>query len=77
MQNYCSSTSVPSRLFLPDGEDYAFFLAPVAHDFRQCLAAKTIPFFPQVVGRDLIFEAAKRMIAVDRSKQALTNVISP
>jgi hypothetical protein len=68
---------VPRRFFSPDGEDYAFFLAPVAQDFRQCLAAKTIPFFPQVVGRDPILEAAKRMIAVNHSKQPLPNVISP
>jgi hypothetical protein len=77
VQNFFSLTPVPSRLFLPDGEDYAFFLAPVADDFRQYLAAKTIPFFPQVVGCDLILEAAKRMIAVDHSKQTPPNLISP
>jgi hypothetical protein len=77
VQNYSSSRPVPRRLFLPDGKDYVFFLAPVAYDFHQCLAAKAIPFFPQVVGRDLILEPAKGLIAVDRSEQLLPNVISP
>jgi hypothetical protein len=40
-----------SRLLLADGDAYAIFLAPLAHDFPECLAAISIPFFPQMVVR--------------------------
>jgi hypothetical protein len=45
------SASGASRLLLADGDAYAIFLAPLAHDFPECLAAISIPFFPQMVVR--------------------------
>ena len=59
-----------SRLLKADGDAYAIFLAPLAHDFRECLAAKSIPFLPQIVVAYCVFEPAKRMSATDRAKSA-------
>src|SRR5580658_4041483 len=70
------SASGASRLLLADGDAYASFLAPLAHDFPECLAAKSIPFFPQIVVPCLGLESAKGMTALDRSKKRGSNVIS-
>jgi hypothetical protein len=54
-----------NSLLLADGDAYAIFLAPLAQDFPECLAAKSIPFVPQIVVRYLVLESAKRMATVD------------
>jgi hypothetical protein len=70
------SSSPASRLRLAGGEDDAILLGPVADDFAECVAAKPIPVFPQIVGRYLVFESAKDVIALNCIEQRSPNVIS-
>src|ERR1700693_3989238 len=71
-----ASSSLTSRLRLAGGEGDVILLGPVADEFAECVAAKPIPVFPQTVGRYLVLESAKGVIALNRIEQRSPNVIS-